>query len=255
MSACPSCGNDVRPIWPTCRSCGTLLIAPPAPVVPIGAEPVASGPSAEEQFFAPATMQPVFQLPPPTTPTYAHSSGGAGPASDISKWFVPAGMVLFVIAAVATAFFTFKPAASAQHRAPVALAPRAPTAGLPTSLSVIVRVEAESARHTALQTVEQIGSGDVSALASAQPDYLWIPGDQPSTSPKIVSVMQSGGVVTVAVAASNHDVCAFGQWSVGVTPLYVTMEHQDSCAASEAPVTGWSTQAGGAGSDLPDDSG
>jgi hypothetical protein len=231
-----------------------LLIAPPAPVVPIGTEPVNSGPSAAEQFFAPATMQTTFQLPPAEQP-YSYKPGGAGPSSDMGKWFVLAGMVLFVIAAVATAVFAIKPGASAKHQTPTALAPRAPTAGLPTSLSVIVRVEAESTRHTALQTIEAAGNADLTTLASAQPDYLWVAGDTASSGPKIVSVRDSGGVVTIAVAGSNHDVCAFGQWSVGVTPLYVTMEHQDTCAANQAPVTGWSTQAGGAGSDLPDDSG
>jgi len=56
MTVCPSCGGDVRPVWTKCRSCGALLIAPPAPVVPVGAAVTSSAPSAEEQFFAPGRV-------------------------------------------------------------------------------------------------------------------------------------------------------------------------------------------------------
>jgi hypothetical protein len=35
----------------------------------------------------------------------------------------------------------------------------------------------------------------------------------------------------------------------------VTMAHEPSCAAIDAPGGGWSTEAGGAASDLPDDNG
>ena len=64
---------------------------------------------------------------------------------------------------------------------------------------------------------------------------------------------QNGSTVTIAVDASSHDVCAFGQWSPNATPLYVTMAHVPTCAAVDAPGAGWSTESGGAGSDLPDD--
>jgi hypothetical protein len=212
-------------------------------------------------------MQPLVQVAPPdgfamsasTAPSSnagsrrgSGSSGGSG--SDAGKWIMLVGMVIFIVAAVAIARFALKPAAEAKAETPVVLTPRAPTAGLPTDLGVIVRVEAESARHTALQTVEQIGSGDVGALAGAQPDYHWIAGDQPSTDPHTVSVSARADGVTIAVAAPNHDVCAFGRWSPTTrTAQYVTMGHQSTCAAVNAPAVGWSGQAGGAGSDLPDD--
>ena len=160
----------------------------------------------------------------------------------------------FFVAAVATAWFTFG-SASAPRPVPQVLAPRTPTAGLPTSLSAIVRIQAESTRRTALQAVEQVGRGDPTALAAMQPNYTWLPGGTPSADAHNVSVAQNAGVITIAVAASNHDVCAFGQWSAGGPAQYVTMEHQPTCDAFDAPSTGWSTQAGGAASDLPDDFG
>ena len=67
----PACEQDVRPFWPTCRSCGALLMAPPAPVVPLGTtpEPAPPGaPVANEQFFAPTVLHPITQLPPEAPP-------------------------------------------------------------------------------------------------------------------------------------------------------------------------------------------
>ncbi len=190
---------------------------------------------------------------PPRTSKYT----GAGAGSGLGKWVALVGMVAFCAAAFATAWFTLRPAATANaHQTPVVLAPVAPTSGLPTSLETIVRIQAESARHIALQTVERVGSGDTTALASAQPGYRWLAGNEPSTDAHTISVAQNAGVVTIAVAASNHDVCTFGQWSPATsTAQYVTMGHEPTCAAVDAPSAGWSGQAGGAASDLPDDYG
>jgi hypothetical protein len=250
MSACPACGQDVRPIWPTCRSCGALLMAPPAPFAPVGATVTPAMPSAAEQFFAPAVLQPIAQLPP-APPAYTSATPTAGAA----KWLALIGIVAFVVAAFATAWFTLRPGAGTQRQTPVVLAPRAPTAGLPTSLQAVVRIGAESTRRNALQAVEQVGSGDVASLANMQPSYKWFAGNQPSTDSHAVSVAQNTGVVTIAVAASNHEICAFGQWWPGAPPRYVTMAHEPSCAAMNAPTSGWSSEPGGAASDLPDDNG
>lgn len=220
-------------------------MAPPAPVAPIGAPVETPAPGADEQFFAPTVLQPITQLPP--------SAPAPSPTSVRGKVAAAVLVAAFVVAAGATAWFTVRPGVSPKAATPTVLAPRAPTAGLPTSLSVIVRVEAESARHTALQTIEATGNADLPTLANAQPDYQWVAGNQPSSGPKDVSVAQSGNVVTIAVDASSHDVCAFGQWSPETAPLYVTMAHVPTCAAVDAPSAGWSTEPGGAGSDLPDD--
>jgi hypothetical protein len=231
-------------------------MAAPAPVAPIGAAVAAPGPSTDEQFFAPAVMPRLAQMPStPELPMYTHSPRIAGSGGEMGKWFALIGMVVFLIAAFATMWFTLEPGASKHKETPVALDPRAPTAGLPTSLDAIVRIQAESSRRTALQTVEQLGSADVAGLAAAQPNYKWIAGDQPSTDAHMVSVAQRAGLVTIAVSASNKDICAFGRWSTGGTPVYVTMAHEPACAAVDAPDVGWSTEAGGAASDLPDDNG
>src|SRR5262249_25499409 len=150
---------------------------------------------------------------------------------DIGKWGLLGGVVLFLIAAVATAYLTFGSAAK-KHQAPVVLAPKAPTAGLPTSLDAIVRIEAESSRRNALQAGEQVGSRNVAQLAATQPNYSGIGGDQASTDPHTVSVEQSGSTVFVAVSGSNKDICAYGQWSQNGTPTYVTMAHEPSCSAA-----------------------
>jgi hypothetical protein len=258
MSACPACGGDVRPVWPTCRSCGALLMAPPAPVVSIGAD-ADSAPSAAEQFFTPAVFRAPVKVDAPPSYAYTHDTRvagtGAGSGAGAGKWIALAGMVVFVIAAVAIAWFTIRPGAAAKADTPVVLPARPPAQGLTPNLADIVRVEAESTRHTALQAVAQVGNGNLGPLAAAQSNYAWVGGSEASPDPHTVSVVQNAGNVTIAVAASNHDVCAFGQWSQNATPVYVTMAHEHTCAAVNAPTTGWSTQPGGASSDLPDDYG
>jgi hypothetical protein len=215
----------------------------------------ASPPSEAEQFFAPAVLQPVtYVAPADPRSSWTDSSGVATRGgADNGKWIKLGGVALFIIAAVATAYVTLGPNAH-KHLTPVALAPKAPTAGLPTSLGAIVRIEAESARRNALQAVEQVGSGDVARLASVQPNYTYIGGDQASTDPHTVSVLQSdSNIVTIAVSGSNKDICAYGRWAQGGTPVYVTMAHEPSCSAVTAPADNWSTEPGGAASDLPDD--
>ncbi len=222
---------------------------PPAPAVPPGAgatgSAAAAAPSPEEQFFTPTVLQPITHLAP-AAPAHASLSPG--------KKLVAAFLVVaFVVAAGATVWLGFGPGQATQHQTAEVLAPRPPTVGLPTSLDVIVRVEAESARHTALETIEAGGTADLADLASEQPNYTWIVGDKASSDPKTVSVAEDAATVTIAVAASNHDVCAFGRWAPNSTPVYVTMAHEDACAAVHAPASGWSTEPGGAASDLPDD--
>jgi hypothetical protein len=229
-------------------------MAPPAPVVTIGA-PAPTGPSTEEQFFAPAVFRAPVTVAAPPAFEYAHAARPDPSGAGVGKWAALGGMVIFLVVAIAVAALAVKPGAKSSAQTPVVLAPKPPVAGLSADLGAIVRVEAESARHTALQAVASIESGDPGALAAAQPDYKWVAGNQPSPDPHTVSVVQNPADVTVAVAASNHDVCAFGRWARSATPVYVTMGHQQSCAAVNAPTTGWTTQAGGAASDLPDDNG
>jgi hypothetical protein len=228
-------------------------MAPPAPVVTIGA--TATGPSTEEQFFAPAVFRAPVAVEAATSFEYTNAARPDPSGVGVGKWAALAGMVIFLVVAIAVAALAIKPGAKTSAQTPVVLAPKPPVASLTPDLGAIVRVEAESARHTALQAVASIESGDPGALAAAQPDYKWVAGNQPSADPHTVSVVQNPGDVTIAVAASNHDVCAFGRWSKNTTPVYVTMGHQQSCAAVNAPTTGWTTQAGGAASDLPDDNG
>ena len=139
---------------------------------------------------------------------------------------------------------------------PTVLAPRSPSAGIPTSLSDVVRIAAESARHTALTTViETAGSTgaplSLAQLQSRQPSYQWIAGGEPSTTNTVVSITSGTGIDVIAVSGTDRDICAFGRWSPTIGSDYVTMAHVDNCSATNAPPTGWSPQPGGSAQDLP----
>jgi hypothetical protein len=142
--------------------------------------------------------------------------------------------------------------------APELLAPRPPTAGLPSSLHDVVRIQAESTRKFAIQAVEQLATEEgreltTTALAQMQPGYQWIAGDQPSTTSTMISLDNTNGAVTVAVSTSSREVCAFGRFTSTFGPSYVTMANLPRCRAIDAPADGWSNEAGGAASDLPDE--
>jgi hypothetical protein len=142
---------------------------------------------------------------------------------------------------------------------PEILAPQSPSVGIPTSLSAVVRIAAESSRHTALSTVISMAgiTGDpvsITQLQSEQPEYQWVLGDQPSTTNAIISITSAPGIDVIAVSGTNRDICAFGRWSPTTGSEYATMAHVKTCNASSAPQNGWSTIAGGSAQDLPDPS-
>jgi hypothetical protein len=144
--------------------------------------------------------------------------------------------------------------------APTILAPREPYVGIPTSLADVVRIEAESSRHTALSVIISAANPtgaplSTAQLAGLQPGYQWVPGNQPSTTNTMISVTSVQGSDVIAVSATNKDICAFGRWSLTGGSTYVTMAHLPTCAANQAPTTGWSPLAGGSAQDLPDDLG
>jgi hypothetical protein len=140
------------------------------------------------------------------------------------------------------------------------LAPVSPSAGIPTSLSAVVRIAAESARHTALSSVISAAGPSgaqvtVAQLASAQPAYQWVAATTPSTTNTIISIASVPGADQIAVSGTNREICAFARWSPAAGASYVTMDHVTTCDADAAPATGWSTVAGGSAQDLPDESG
>ena len=143
---------------------------------------------------------------------------------------------------------------------PVLLAPQAPFAGIPTSLSGVVRIEAESSRHTALSVVISAASPSgtpltLTQLASLQPGYQWVLGNVPSTTNTMISITSAPGIDTIAVSGTNKTICAYGRWSPAAGSTYVTMDHVQTCNAATAPATGWSTLAGGSAQDLPGEDG
>ncbi len=193
-----------------------------------------------EQYFA-----SVDARPPTFTPA---------PAPAKRSKAVPIVIVcLLVFGGVSTLFAMH--ASKKPLPPPKILPPSATATAIPTSLSDVTREEAESYRHTALQTVEQAGSSDPSELQQMQPNFQWVAGTSPSTTQTMMSVGQDSNGITIAVTAANKQICAFGRWSPNAGPTYVDVEYQRTCAAVDAPATGWSTQPGGSNQDLPDDPG
>jgi hypothetical protein len=167
-----------------------------------------------------------------------------------------------VVVCVAGAAFSLFRRGSGHHNAPAPtiLAPQAASAALPTSLSAVVRIAAESSRHTALSAVIAVASANdapvtIDQLASAQPSFQWVAGNQPSTTNTIISVSSAAGAIQIAVSGTNREICAFGRWSPATGSSYVTMDHVTNCDADAAPATGWSAIAGGSNQDLPDELG
>jgi hypothetical protein len=171
---------------------------------------------------------------------------------------VVAAVVL--VCALGAAFSLIQHADHRQTAQPVILAPQPPFVGIPTSLSAIVRIEAESSRHTALgNVISDAGPSGAAVtdtqLAAVQPDYQWVPANQPSTTNLIISVASVPGADQIAVSGTNREICAFGRWSPSAGATYVTMDHVSMCDADAAPTTGWSPLAGGSAQDLPDEDG
>lgn len=277
MNRCSSCGYIVPASWTECRKCGapvaaTASIAAPAPVAlprnglatlppprtaPTPPAPASNGagfgapddaliPGARPRGAVPDTMLPhvdplIVHAPPPAT-------------SLVNAKNIAIGVLAVLV--VAAGVYSMVPRGSHKKQLPTILAPRPPAAGLPTNLSDVVRIAAESARHTALMTViDAAGTTGapltLSQLEMAQPNYQWVEGGEPSTTNTIVSITSGTGIDVIAVSGTDRDICAFGRWSPTTGTDYVTMAHVDKCAATNAPTSGWSSQAGGSAQDLP----
>jgi hypothetical protein len=242
---CPGCGEAVPSVWPKCKKCGALLIAPPTPLAP-ATPPEGSAPRSvlDDRFFAAATLDPVsYKKAPP-----AKKKGVVA--------VVLAVIALLVVGGGAYAFMGSDGGAGS-NSAPVVMPPHGATNGLPSGLGEAVRIQAESTRQRAFSALAQVSAQgnreqiDMRMLEQMQPDLKWLPAGESSTGPKEVSMSQSGPTVTVAIAASNKTVCAFGKWQMGGVGEYVTMANMHSCKATDAPAQGWSTLAGGSSADLP----
>ena len=257
VEQCARCGAPTDPNRVKCASCGALNVAPPVPaaVMTFAATTATAAPEAptlptpsSDQFFAPTVLaNPVVVQPPARAPR-------SGPSK--------ATLVLIAIALVAVVGIAYPVFASGGHgkaKPPVAMAPHGPNTGLPSSLADVVRIQAESARQTALAGISQAYSENngqtltPSMLQNDAPSLTWFSGAQSSKGPTQVSYEQTTDRVTIAIAASSKEVCAYGKWSPGQVSQYVTMLNDTVCRADQPPAAGWSTLAGGANSDLPPD--
>jgi len=280
MKRCPKCGYIVPGAWTECRRCNAPLAfgqapaspspSPPPPPPAPARVPVTVPPARLDDALLPAGArlngQPVAPLPdrpagpdtwlPRIDPTIV--TPPPAPRSLVNKRTVAIGAfaLLFVVAVV----FTMMPHGHHASSAPAILAPREPYAGIPTSLSDVVRIEAESSRHTALSVIISAASPTGTALTNAQleslqPGYQWIPGGEASTTNTMISVASVQGLDVIAVSGTSKEICAFGRWTPSAGATYVTMANLPTCAATQAPATGWSPIAGGAAQDLPNEDG
>jgi hypothetical protein len=215
---------------------------PPASVTTATA--AATSVTAHDQFWVDTPLIVRAPLPRRT----------ARPVMPVALMLV--GTIAFAIVAVRVVH-----PGAAKQAAPTILSPRTPTADVSGGLAAATRMQAESSRRFAIQAVEQLGADEgpdqltLVALGQMQPGYRWITGSQASTAPSIVSFDDTAGVATVAVSTASREVCAFGRFSPDTGASYVTMAHLPQCRAIDAPTTGWSTEPGGAPSDLPDETG
>jgi len=276
MKRCPNCGYIVPAAWTECRRCATALTlgggAPPPAPAPPPRVPITVPPSRLDDALLPGGAR-VNSHPTPT-PLPERPSGPdtwlpridpallaaeTEPAKPrVSKQAIAIGA--FVLVCVIAAGYSMTHHPHHESSAPTILAPREPFAGIPTSLADVVRIEAESTRHTALSVIISAASSNNAPLSTAelaglQPGYHWVPGNQASTTNTEISVSSGPGVDVIAVSGTNKDICAYGRWSAAAGPTYVTMAHVKSCTATSAPSDGWSTIAGGTAQDLPNELG
>jgi hypothetical protein len=245
MKTCPRCAGQVPDESTRCGACGALAIAPPVAVQTFDNTPATAveAPGATRTAAAPIddfyVSAPIIRAAPRPPRSYKGIIIGAA-----------------VVVGCAVAALTVFHHAQATKPPPSLLPAKAPIQGIPASLGDVTRMQAESTRHYAIQMVEQDGGQfTLNDLAQQQPGYQWVTGDQPSTTNIMVSVDNTGGVVTVAVSTPSKLVCAFGRWSAQQGATYVTMKNEPQCAAVDAPSDGWTTQPGGSASDLPDENG
>jgi hypothetical protein len=214
---------------------------PPPPLPPPNAP---AGAPVQQQSTTDQYFTRVEARPPTFTPA---------PPAKRPKALPIAIVTVLVLGGAVTMYLTHRGAKPLPP--PRILPPSATATAIPTSLNDVTREEAESYRHTALQAVEQAGSSDPDELHQIQPTFKWVSAPAASANQTIVSVGQDQNGITIAITAANKQVCAFGRWSPSSAPTYVDVEYQRVCAADQAPDTGWSTQAGGSNTDLPDDTG
>lgn len=269
MQQCPGCGYLVPGTWDACRRCGTALATPVARAVQLPATPPPPLPAPVAPATAPTGVATAEYLPYEYSPEHAPAAavsdgddfyvrravGVTPPAPKKSRRGLALAGAIAVIVLVGL-YFTFP----GHHHHPTAppkiLAPKPPTNGLPTNLDDVVRMRAESARHTAMQAVEAApvsATGPTLAqLGGIQPSYKWVAPTEDSSDSTVVSYGFANGTSTLAVAATNG-ICAFGRYDAPGPAVYVTESGVPHCDAESAPALGWSTQPGGAASDLPDD--
>jgi hypothetical protein len=239
--------------WTECRRCGTAIPfaqspLPPARVAMPAPAPAAAAPASS--FAGVDTMlpdiEPTIRLAPQAPPR--------------ANGRTIAIVAIATVCLIGAAFSLLSRGGHHAAAAPVILTPQAPFAGIPTSLSGVVRIEAESSRHTALSVVISAANPSgtpltITQLTGLQPGYQWVEGNVASTTNTMISITSAAGIDTVAVSGTNHTICAYGRWLPGAGSTYVTMDNVKTCNATTAPTTGWSTLAGGTAQDLPDENG
>ena len=169
MNRCPGCGYIVPGAWTECRRCGAPLAFAPVAVPPprpgtarprppasrrprLGAAPTTrslpgGAPDRRADAAARATRGPDTMLP------YVEPIITVAPPRDAARSTVADDRDRRGRRGARDRRRVYSLIPHGRHHttsAPTILTPQAPFAGIPTSLSGVVRIEAESSRHTAL---------------------------------------------------------------------------------------------------------
>ena len=197
---------------------------------------------------APAPREPNDLLPLPDP--YRPRRPDPPPRTDRSGYEKPAFVTFVVLVALAWGYVLWPRGGTPEQPTTEVLTGAVDGSGAADAF----RVQAEANLASAITTVQgaYAEQGDLrtitpTALGRYDPSLRYVGGEQPSTSPSVVSTSVIGDTVTLAVAGESG-ICAFGRVTTGGAVSTVTVRSEEPCAAVGSPAAGWSGAAGaGAG--------
>jgi len=92
-----------------------------------------------------------------------------------------------------------------------------------------------------------LGGAVVAGLSAAESPWVCVMDGDLQHPPELVPQMFG------EAKQSSRDLVVASRYTIGGGPSYVTMANLPQCRAIDAPAEGWSAEAGGAASDLPDE--
>lgn len=231
---------------------------PPAPAAaPVAFDLVPSKFDADPSIdaIAPAAPAPrgpndLLPLPDPYRPRRPDPP----PRKDLSEYKKPAFVTFVVLVVLAWGYVLWPRGGTPEEPTTEVLTEAVGGSGAADAF----RVQAEANLASAITTVQgaYAEQGDLrtitpTALGRYDPSLQYVGGEQPSTSPTVVSTSVVGDTVTLAVAGQSG-ICAFGRVATGGAVSTVTVRSEEPCRALGAPGSGWSGAGAGSGAGVTD---